>query len=335
MPMMHAGSPSGSMHRRSRARTRRPPGPKPPRSKKASAPSWASYLGEARGRLRPRSYPDVERHLLVYAKALRPLELAKITRRDVASVLSVVTDGHGPVSGNRTRTSLSSFFSWAMQHGLVDTNPVVGTPKHKERPRERVLSMVELALIWNACGEDDFGRIVRLLMLTGCRRDEIGGLRWSEVHGDMIVLPGERTKGHRAHIAPLSPPALAILSKQQVREGRDLVFGRYEHTGAFSGWSQAKPLLDKRIAEASGKLLAAWVLHDLRRSCATQLGELGVAPHTIENLLGHAGKSHIASIYNRSRYQNEVRAASNLWADRLMAAVEGRESNVAPLRREA
>ena len=109
-----------------------------------------AYLAHQRATLRPRSYPDVERHLLSNAKLLHPMQLAKIERRDIATVLASVGKNSGLVTSNRVRTSLSAFFSWAMTQGLVDLNPVVGTLKHAERARERVLAPHELRAIWQA-----------------------------------------------------------------------------------------------------------------------------------------------------------------------------------------
>jgi len=213
------------------------------------------YLAEQKVRLRPRTYPDVERHLLKHAKALHELPLAKIERRDIASVIAAVAKNSGLVTGNRVRTSLSSFFGWAIQRGLVETNPVINTKRETERPRERVLSETELRTIWNALPENQFGTVIKLLALTGQRAGEIAGLRWSEIGSGMIVLAAERTKNHRPHTVPLSKPARAIIAGQQARDGRDLIFGRHAATGPFSGWSRAKNVLDGRIKKTTGKAL--------------------------------------------------------------------------------
>jgi integrase len=291
------------------------------------------FLEHQKARLRPRSYPDVERHLLVHAKALHGLQLAKVARRDIASCITTVAQNRGAVTGNRVRTSLSSLFAWAMQQGLVDGNPVIGTARNQERPRDRVLEPAELRLIWNALGADDFGNIIKLLALTGQRASEIAGLCWSEVRDDLIVLSGERTKNHRPHTVPLSGAARAILDAQTRRPRRDLVFGNGE--GPFSGWSNCKERLDERIAEAAGKPLPHWTPHDLRRTAATRMADIGIQPHIIEAVLNHVSghKGGVAGIYNRSTYDPEKRAALNLWAEQLLAWVEGRESNVTPLRR--
>jgi integrase len=310
------------------------------------------YLAQQRARLRPRTYPDLERHLLKHGKPLHGLQLAKITRADIAAIIISASKNSGQVTANRVRASLSSFFSWAMQQGSVDANPVIGTARHKEQSRDRVLSPSELRLIWKALDDDDdFGAIVKVLALTGQRASEIAGLRWSEISDDTIVLPGDRTKNHRPHILPLSEPAVAILAARTKRDNRELIFGR----GAkpFSGWSKCKQRLDAKLAKAGAKF-AHWTLHDFRRTFATfasgglpehQLkmlpprdreaaSGLGIEPHVIQAVLGHVSgyRSGVAGVYNRSTSAREKKAALDRWADRLLAIVEDRASNVVPLK---
>jgi integrase len=291
------------------------------------------FLAHQRTRLRPRSYPDVERHLLMHARALHGLQLLRVERRDIATCITAVAVNNGMVTANRVRTSLSSFFTWAMQQGLVDGNPVIGTTRNQERPRERVLEPAELRLIWNALEENDFGAIIKLLALTCQRAGEISGLRWSEIRETAIVLSGERTKNHRPHTIPLSEPAKALLDVQRRRPGRDLVFGN--GTGPFSGWSNCKGRLDAKIAAATGKPLPHWTPHDLRRTAATGMADLGVQPHVVEAVLNHVSghKAGVAGIYNRASYEPEKRRALEIWAEHLLAIVEGRAAAVVPLKR--
>jgi integrase len=216
---------------------------------------------------------------------------------------------------------------------LIDSNPVIGTARNQERPRDRVLEPAELRLIWSALGSDDFGNIIKLLALTGQRAGEIAGLRWSEVRDDLIVLPGERTKNHRLHTVPLTIAVWAILDAQPRRPGRDLVFGNGE--GPFSGWSSCKERLDARIAAANGKALPHWTPHDLRRTAATMMAELGIQPHIVECVLNHASgfRAGVSGTYNRALYEPEKRQALDMWADHLLAIVESRSSNVTSLKR--
>jgi integrase len=252
---------------------------------------------------------------MAHAKPLHRLRLAEIDRRTIALRLAEIESESGPVARNRVRSSLSAFFAWSIREGLLEVNPVAGTGKAEEgQGRDRTLSEGELGAVLNALAEQDqFSDIVRLLMLTGQRREEIGGLCWSEIDfkRGLIVLGPERTKNRRQHELPLSRQARAILERQPRRQDRDLVFGL--RAGGFSGWSDSKAALDERLK------LKDWHLHDLRRSCATGMAELGTLPHIIEAILNHVSghKSGVAGIYNRARYTEEMRAALQRWADHI------------------
>lgn len=202
-------------------------------------------------KLRPRSYLEVERHLDVQAKRLHPLPLASIKRESIAARLGEIAAESGPVAADRCRTSVSGFFSWVIGEGIADVNPVTGTNKHSDdEPRERVLTNEELVCIWNACADDDYGRIVRLLMLTGQRRQDVGGIADPEIdqRGRLWTIPGARAKNHREHEVPLSDAALTIVREAPRREKRDLLFGKGE--GAFSGWSDSKEKIDAVVLKA-------------------------------------------------------------------------------------
>jgi integrase len=153
-----------------------------------------------------------------------------------------------------------------------------------------VVKPEELAAIWRAAGNDDFGRIVKLLMFTGQRREEIAAVAWSELDPErrLWTIPGARTKNKREHEVPLSDQALALIPER--RPGRDLVFGRGK--GGFSGFSNCKDRLDK----ATG--IAPWRLHDLRHSWVTNAAEIGVEPHIIEACVNHQS-GHKAGIAGR------------------------------------
>jgi integrase len=292
------------------------------------------YLEMARKTLRPRTYPDIERHLVKYAKPLHGLPLAKIGKTYIRGIVSSVSKNSGEVTGNRCRASLSAFFAWAVAERDLDANPVIGVRRNPEKSRERVLLPAELRVIWNALGNDDYADIIRLLALTGCRAAEIAGLRWSEIHGDVIILPGDRTKNHRQHTIPLSPAAYAIIARRQKREDREFVFGRGQQ--AFSGWSKCKKRLDAKIKEKNGKALPPWRQHDLRRACASGMQRLGIRVEVIERVLNHVSGSFrgVAGIYQRDPLSDDVRAALFRWADHLAAICEGRgESVVVPLQR--
>jgi integrase len=133
------------------------------------------YLDRARERLKPRSFDEVQRHLRRHWAPLGQVPLDNLSRASIAARLSQLTTENGYIAANRARASLSALFTWAMREGLTQSNPVVGTNRPaEERSRDRVLSGREVSVVWHSCRADDYGRIVRLLLLTGQRREEVG-----------------------------------------------------------------------------------------------------------------------------------------------------------------
>jgi integrase len=291
-----------------------------------------AYLAHQRARLKPRSLVEVERHLRKHCRPLHGLRLDKIDRRAVAACITTIAAKSGGVTANRVATSLSAFFSWSMRAGLTGDNPASQVNRQPERTRSRVLNNAELRAIWAATADaSDYGAVVRLLMLSGQRASEIAGLKWSEISGNQILLPAERTKNGRAHAIPISEPMRVILEGRPRREGRDYLFGR-RWNSPLAGWSVLKAGLDRRL----GSAVTDWTHHDLRRSCATHMAEIGIPPHVIEAVLNHVSghKAGVAGIYNRADYEPQKRHALTAWGEHLLKIVEGRPApkRVVPLR---
>jgi integrase len=288
------------------------------------------YLAIKARQVRPKTLHSVTRYLTgPYFKPLQNMPVDQISRRDVASRLVAVARAHSDIVAGRARDALSAFFVWALQSGLCESNPVIGTPAPKiGKPRERVLNDTELAAVYRSCGDDDYGRILRLLILTGCRRGEIGGLTSGEVNFERgtLTVSAERSKNGRAHTLPLMPMALDIIKSVPRMVSRDHLFGARSERG-FSGWAEGKQAIDARSGVADD-----WVVHDVRRSVATRMADIGVQPHIIEQILNHQSghKAGPAGIYNRSSYEREVRAALALWEDHIRSLVEGSERTVLP-----
>jgi integrase len=277
--------------------------------------------------LRERSAIETRRYLTDYFKRLHNMPLAEIRRIDVANVLSEIKS---PAAHNRARSTLSAFFAWAIGKGWCDANPVAGTNKENEAgERQRVLTDDEIAAVWlGADKANGYGTILKLLLLTGCRRDEIGGLRWSEVdlNARTITLPAERTKNGEPHVVPLSDMAMSILAGIPLREGREHVFGRTMGAG-FSGWSSAKAEFDAIVK------IADWRVHDVRRTVRTGIDKLGTLPHICEAVLNHLPPKLVRT-YNRNTYEAEKRTALNQWATHLKTIVaQATGANVTPLRK--
>jgi len=291
------------------------------------------YLEFKQSELRDASYVEVERYLNRYARALHGLPATAIDRKRIADFLDSIARHSGPVSANRARTSLSALFAWAMRKGLHDSNPVVATETRKEKSRHRVLTDPELSTVWNMLGDGDYADILRLLILTGQRAREIADLRRSEIDfdRDLISLPAERTKNARPHEVPMSGAVRDIL---KARTGtRDFVFG--VGAGGFSGWTRCKERLDRRIGDELGKPLPHWTVHDLRRTAATRMVDLGEGPHIVEAVLNHVSGHRVAGIYNRSLYKAEKAQALSKWATHVLAVAKGKKSNVTPIRGRA
>jgi integrase len=290
------------------------------------------YLAVKRDAVRPRTYAEIVRYLTgSHFKPLHVMPLDQLTRKDVAHRLARITVEHGSITALRARGALSSLYSWAMGMGLVEHNPVVGTFRPKDaEPRERVLNDHELATIWRSAGDGAYGQVVKLLILTGARRAEVGGMRWSEIDRERAAwsVPANRTKNGRPLILPLQPIAMEIIQSVPERVGRDHLFGSRSADG-LAHW-HAKADLDQRL----GAVVQPWRLHDIRRTVATRMADLGVQPHVVEAVLNHYSghRSGVAGIYNRSVYEREVRAALALWADHVRALVKGGERKIVRLK---
>ena len=289
--------------------------------------------------LRPNTHDGLARYFRIQWRPLHSRPLVDIKRTEIAARLQEIVKQHGRASAMQSRAKLAALFSWAIREGLYDAaNPVAATnnPGAGTPSRERVLSDDELNQIWQACGDDDFGRIVKLLLLTACRRVEIGGLLWHEINftTGVLTIPGERTKNGRALVLPLPGAALTILHSRPRRDDRDYVFGR-KKGGAFSSWSYSTKQLNDQITIKNGTPLARWTLHDLRRTAATRLhDDLNCQPHIVEAVLGHYSghRRGPARVYNRAIYTREIAVALAHWASHLLAIVEGRKQKIVPLR---
>jgi integrase len=293
----------------------------------------AEYLAAKEPEVRRRTLVETRRYLTEkYFRPLHAMPIDTVSRKDVAACIVRIQRDCGASTAARARATVSSFFSWAMQMGYaVAINPVIGTAQPKEQPRTRVLSDAELAGVWRACdGNSDYDRIVRLLILTDCRRQEVGGMRRNEFTNGQWTIPSERTKNKHEHALPLPALAWNIINAVPRVAERDRLFGVWANYG-FSDWG-AKVALDAKLGTAVG----SWTIHDLRRTVATRMADLGIQPHVIEQILNHRSghKAGVAGIYNRSSYEREVRAALALWADHLLAIVEGRKRVVVPLKKE-
>lgn len=236
-------------------------------------------------------------------------KVSEITRREIIDLLDGIVDRGAPVAANATLAALRKLFNWSVDRGILDASPAAGVkPPASVKSRDRVLSDDELSAVWRAARSTPypFGPAVRLLILTGARRDEITALRRDEIDGDMIHLAGDRTKNAEPHDIPLSAEAQRIVDALP-RIGR-LLFTTTGET-PVSGWSRAKRMLD----DASG--VEGYRIHDLRRTVATGLQRLGFRLEVIESVLGHVSGSRagIVGVYQRHAFEDEKREALDAW----------------------
>jgi integrase len=307
-----------------------------------------AFLAARKNELKPGSFYHAKLYLTgSYFRMLHPMPVNGISRSDVAAQISALFKVRAAPTIQSARDWLSSFFQWAMGEGWADINPVIGTRKLiGPPPRTRVLTDAELVAIWRAVQPDepdprrasdhftrrvrDFCCIIRLLILLGSRRSEIGGMRFREFDLDAgtWTLPAERSKNSRALTIILPPVAYEIVraafdSRQQDGE-RDCLFGT-ESDGGFARWSFSKTALDQRL----GKAVKPWRIHDIRRTVATRMADIGIQPHIIEAVLNHYSghRAGVAGVYNRSPYEREVKTALLRWSEHVLALVEGREES--------
>ena len=251
-------------------------------------------------------------------KPLHGMPIDRITRMDVQARVSAVLRESGAPSAIVFRSALSSLFVWAMEEHLIEVNPVIGSRKPPPQPsRERELSDQELALIWRSLRDDEYAKVAKLLILTGCRREEIAAMRRSEFDLDAgtWTLPATRSKNGKPHTLPITPLMERIINSIPRRE-RDILFGQ---KNGFTSWKFGKRALDQKLG------LPAWTHHDIRRSVASRMGDIGIMPHIVEQILNHQSgtKRGVAGIYNKSVYANDVTAAMLRWSDHIEGLVEG------------
>jgi integrase len=272
----------------------------------------------------------LERNIL---PAIGDTLIGSVGKPEIRDVLNAIADRGAPIAANRTLAVIKKLFRWALGQGYVDRDPCAGISKPGgETKRARVLLDDELARVWGAADAMSypFGPAVRMLILTGARREEIGGMRWGEVDlGEkMWTLPAARAKNGVEHVIPLSDAAAAILENMPRIGKRDgFVFTTTGKT-AVSGWSRAKVNIDAAVDKVANdaKPLPHWTIHDLRRTVASGLAGLGVALPVVEKILNHVSGSFggVAGVYQRHAFADEKRDALDKWAARVAVIVGGR-----------
>jgi len=238
----------------------------------------------------------------------------QITRRDIATLIDGIVARGAPAKARSVHAALHRLFRWSVGRGIIAANPMSSMEvAGKVSSRERVLSDDELAKVWRATN-GIHGGVVRMLILTAARREEISQLKWSELDGDCIHLSNGRCKNGQSHIIPLSAPARDLLAGIPRIAGSDFLFTTDGERGV-GGWSHVK----RRLDVAAG--VKDWTLHDLRRTTATGMQRLGVTLLVVEAVLNRTGGSRagIVGVYQKHTYGQEKAAALEMWAGHVMA----------------
>jgi integrase len=250
--------------------------------------------------------------------AWKKRDVRDIRASHVNDILDALVEAGKPSEANHALGVIKTLFGWCSDRDMITVSPCAKIKKPaKHGSRSRALSESELRRLWALLeGEGyPFGTMTKLLLLTGQRRGEVTQMRWSQLDlaARTWLIPTELSKNGREHLVPLSDHALAVIASIG-RAGNDLVFPAHGNVeNVFSGFTRAKNRLDR----LSG--LKDWTLHDLRRTTATHLGKLGTPPHVIERVLNHVSGSFagVAGVYNRHPYFEEMRAALQVWGERL------------------
>jgi integrase len=311
----------------------------------------------------PRYVEEVRRnfdnHVLPRWGADRAIK--KIVRRDVIELLDAIKDdgstvrrdgkkkhlAGGPIAANRTLAAIRALFNFAIRRGILETSPVALMERPgKETKRDRVLNTDEIRTFWSVAETmgPPFGHFFRLCLLLGQRRSEIAGMRWVDL--DLTEgtwnLAADATKAGRTHVVPLPPLAVELLNgmpRLSMNSGGRLKPSPYVFTTEgdrpICGFSPAKTRLEKAMAltaqDAGHDPPAPWTIHDLRRTCGTELGRLGVLRFIISKVLNHADRT-VTSIYDRHTYFAEKRHALETWARYLASLTTPPGENVMPMR---
>jgi integrase len=315
---------------------------------------------------RPRYAAEAERAIRCGLPKLLKRPAARISRPVAVNALDEIVKAGKAVTAGRTMAYARACFAWGKQRGKVPDNPFADLPiAAGASERERALSDVEISEVWAAADTVSypFGPFYKLMILTLQRREEVAGMRWSEIDLDKHVwtLPGARMKNGKPHIVHLSEAARAVLRTIPRVSGCDLVFSTTTHRlGAsadtapkgkrkteptpISGFSQGKRYLDAAIAKVRAKAaagrdekpepMASWRVHDLRRTGVTTLAALGFDSIVVDKLLAHQPTKlrGVAGIYQRHEFLRERAAALDAWAAH---AIGQSADNVEPLRRRA
>ena len=257
---------------------------------------------------------------------------ADICRRDIREILDTIVDQGKGREAEKRRQVCTAMFRWALSQDIVEADPTVGlTPYDRGAPRDRVLSIEEIETLWRWLGSDalslEAADILKLELLTGARCGEISGLRAEEIDRQKWIwtLPAGRSKNGRQRVTPIVGLAREMLEQRLSSVEKGPLF-----------------LLDKGVVVTSAHIghylltrrttlpIAVFTSHDLRRTFATMLAEMGVALDLVAAIVGHesGGKDTRTLVrhYVHTDMLERKAHALKAWDDRLKGIVMGEEA---------
>ena len=252
--------------------------------------------------------------------------IAAITRADAKALIREKART-APIAANRLLSLISKVFTWALDEEIIEASPAVRLRRPAmEQERERSLTAEEIRALWPALTAlgYPFGHGLKFLLVTGQRRGEVSGMKWTEIDGDGWLIPGARAKSKQGHRVPLSSLALEIL--EETPHLGDYVFMSGRGLNPLKGWENAK----RRMVSFLKKPIPLWRIHDLRRTMATHMRSLGVDRLVVSKLLNHA-ESGITKTYDRYAADPEKAAAMERWSDRLKEIISGEKRETVTL----
>jgi len=275
--------------------------------------AFATYEKDRRSTWSVRHARNIHSAFVVHAEpAFGSYPLHTIERRQLVVLLADVARAH-PVAANRLREYLRTFFRWAIERELIEIDPTAVLRKPtREKGRDRVYSDPEIRAVWNGCGVIGwpYGELVRFALVTAQRKGQVGEMRREQIDRARAIWTAP-TKAGRLHPLPLSPLALEILADADANHALGpVVFSVFGKRGV-TNWNYPTAKLRK----LEGVPLD-FRLHDLRRTAATRMQELGVRGEIVDAVLDHA-KGGVSGVYQRYGYVEEMRHALTLWSDRL------------------
>jgi len=282
------------------------------------------------------TYRNAKRMLEVdVLKPWRGRSLSSISKRDVIALIDRIAE-RAPVHANRVLARVKAMFAWAVDKDRIPDSPSDGVkPPSKEKSRDRWLSDSEIVWFWRACDQIGypFGPLFQTLLMTAQRLTETASMEWSELdlEAGLWVIPRHKAKSDRTHEVQLAEPVIALL-RAQPQLGAFVFTGKTGHH--VTGFTHGKTLLDAAIAAIAGDVkVEKFILHDLRRTAASGMARLGIAPQVVDRILNHSAGTirGVAAVYNRFEHADERRAALAAWASFVTGLLSPAPSNVVPL----